>query len=159
VKRPLKGLRVGAFYGCHLLRPHDVMKYDDPEFPHTFEDVIRALGAEPVIYRGRVMCCGFPIQFVKPATGEKLAGRQIAEAMDNGADAIATSCPLCHLSLDTYQKEAARGVGRPLNMPIFHFPQLLGLAFGLDAKTLGLPRHLVDTKSALEKIGAVGVPA
>jgi succinate dehydrogenase / fumarate reductase cytochrome b subunit len=159
VKRPLKGLKVGAFYGCHLIRPHEIMEFDDPEYPHTFEDVIRALGAEPVIYRGRVMCCGFPIQFVKPLSGEKLAGRQMLDAKRSGAEAMATSCPLCHLSLDTYQKESSKAVGVELNMPVFHFPQLLGLAFGMEAKELGLPRHLVDTKSALQKIGLVGVPA
>jgi succinate dehydrogenase / fumarate reductase cytochrome b subunit len=159
VKRPLKGLKVGAFYGCHLIRPHEIMEFDDPEYPHSFEDVIRALGAEPVMYRGRVMCCGFPIQFVKPLSGEKLAGRQMLDAKRNGAEAMATSCPLCHLSLDTYQKESSKAVGVDLNMPVFHFPQLLGLAFGMEAKELGLPRHLVDTKSALTKIGLVGVPA
>ena len=159
VKRPLKGLKVGAFYGCHLIRPHDKQGFDDPEDPHSFEDVIRALGAEPVDYRGRVLCCGFPIQFVKPETAERLAGKQILDAKHHGAHAMATPCPLCHISLDTYQKEAGREDGEPLDMPIFHFPQLLGLALGLDPATLGLRRHLVDTRSALERLGPVGLPA
>lgn len=159
VKRPLTGLKVGAFYGCHLLRPHDHAEFDDPEDPHSFEDVIRALGAEPVDYRGRVMCCGFPIQFVKPHTAERIAGKQILDAKQHGADAMATPCPLCHISLDTYQKEAGRAVGQELNMPVFHFPQLVGLALGLDPKVLGLKRHLVSTQSALAKLGPVAVPA
>ncbi len=159
VRRPLRGLKVAAFYGCHLLRPHDRMQFDDPEDPHTFEDVIRALGAEPVDYRGRVMCCGFPIQFVKPATAERIAGAQILDAQQHGADAMATPCPLCHISLDTYQREAGRQVGHQLNMPVFHFPQLVGLALGLDPGTLGLARHLVSTQGALAKLGAVAVPA
>lgn len=159
VKRPLTGLKVGAFYGCHILRPHDIMGFDDPEDPHYFEDIIRALGAEPVYYRGRVMCCGFPLQFVKPATAEKIAGKQILDAKRHGADAMATPCPLCHISLDNYQKEASHQVGEELDMPVFHFPQLLGLAFGMDPKDLGLPRHLVDTGSAIAKLGKVAVPA
>ncbi len=159
VKRPLKGLKVGAFYGCHILRPHDTMNFEDPEDPHSFEDVIRALGAEPVDYRGRVMCCGFPIQFVRPKTGQKLAGKQILDAKRNGANAMATPCPLCHISLDTYQKEAGREVGDDLQMPVFHFPQLVGLALGMDPIALGVKRHLVDTSSALAKLGTVGVPA
>ncbi|MDE1820687.1 MAG: CoB--CoM heterodisulfide reductase iron-sulfur subunit B family protein [Euryarchaeota archaeon] len=159
VKRPLKGLKVGAFYGCHILRPHDKMGFEDPEDPHSFEDVIRALGAEPVDYRGRVMCCGFPIQFVKPKTGQLLAGKQVLDAKRHGAHAMATPCPLCHISLDTYQKEAGKQVGEELNMPVFHFPQLIGLALGIAPDALGLSRHLVDTRSALEKLGAVGVPA
>ncbi len=159
VKRPLKGLKIGAFYGCHFLRPHDKQGFDDPEDPRSFEAVIQALGAEPVDYRGRVMCCGFPIQFVKPKTAERIAGKQLLDAKQHGADAIATPCPLCHISLDAYQKEAGHAVGQDLQMPVFHFPQILGLAFGLDPKTLGLRRHMVDTRSALERLGPVGVPA
>lgn len=159
IRRPLTGLKVGAFYGCHLLRPHDHVEFDDPEDPHSFEDVIRALGAEPVDYRGRVLCCGFPIQFVKPATAERIAGHQILDAKAHGADAMATPCPLCHISLDGYQKEAGRAVGTELNMPIFHFPQLVGLALGLAPAVLGLPRHLVSVDGALARIGAVAVPA
>ncbi|EQD73151.1 succinate dehydrogenase subunit C, partial [mine drainage metagenome] len=60
IRRPLTGLKVGAFYGCHLLRPHDHVEFDDPEDPHSFEDVIRALGAEPVDYRGRCSAAGSP---------------------------------------------------------------------------------------------------
>ena len=75
VVRPLKGLKVGAFYGCHLLRPADEMGTPSPEEPHGFEELISALGATPVLYRGRVMCCGFPILFVKPDVANHIAGR------------------------------------------------------------------------------------
>ncbi|MGP8078508.1 MAG: CoB--CoM heterodisulfide reductase iron-sulfur subunit B family protein [Thermoplasmata archaeon] len=152
VRRPLSGLKVGAFYGCHLLRPADEMKFEDGEEPHSFEDLLDALGATPVYYRGRVMCCGFPIQFVKPGTATAIAGRQIDEAKSHGADAMATPCPLCHLSLDTYQNLAEKSVGHALDMPVFHLPQVVGLAFGATPEELGLPRHLVPTGAALGKI-------
>ena len=159
VVRPLKGLKVGAFYGCHLLRPADEMRSESAEEPHSFEDLIGALGATPVMYRGRVMCCGFPILFVKEATANRVAGTQIEDARAHGADAMATPCPLCHTSLDAYQNKAAKAVGHSLDMPVFHLPQLVGLALGASAKQLGLPRHLVSTDAALRKVGAVGVPA
>jgi succinate dehydrogenase / fumarate reductase cytochrome b subunit len=159
VVRPLKGLKVGAFYGCHLLRPADEMRSESAEEPHSFEDLIGALGATPVLYRGRVMCCGFPILFVKEGTANRVAGTQIQDAKAHGADAMATPCPLCHTSLDAYQNKAAKAVGQPLDMPVFHLPQLVGLALGASAKELGLPRHLVSTDAALRKVGAVGVPA
>ncbi len=159
VVRPLTGLKVGAFYGCHLLRPADELGSESAEDPHSFEDLIRALGATPVMYRGRVMCCGFPILFVQPHTANHLAGRQIEDARAHGADAMATPCPLCHISLDGYQNQAAREVGHPLDMPVFHLPQLIGLALGASPEEMGLPRHLVGTAAALAKIGTVGVPA
>jgi succinate dehydrogenase / fumarate reductase, cytochrome b subunit len=152
VRRPLAGLKVGAFYGCHLLRPADEMRWESAEEPHTFEDLLAVLGAEPVLYRGRVLCCGFPVQFVKPETAGRVAGRQILDAKEHGADAMATPCPLCHISLDAYQRPAEKLVGRPLDMPVFHLPQLVALAFGASPEELELDRHLVPTGPAIAKI-------
>jgi succinate dehydrogenase / fumarate reductase, cytochrome b subunit len=152
VRRPLSGVRIGAFYGCHLLRPSDETGGEPGEEPRSFEALLEALGADPVYYRGRVMCCGFPIQFVKPETASRIAGTQIAEAKDHGADAMATPCPLCHISLDAYQNHAERAIGRSLDMPVFHLPQVVGLALGATARELGLSRHLVSTDPALAKI-------
>jgi succinate dehydrogenase / fumarate reductase, cytochrome b subunit len=159
VVRPLTGLKVGAFYGCHLLRPADRIDSESAEEPHSFEDLIAALGATPVLYRGRVMCCGFPILFVKESTASRIAARQIDDARAHGADAMATPCPLCHISLDAYQNRAEHEAGHALDMPVFHLPQLVGLALGASAEELGLPRHLVSTDAALKKIGSVAVPA
>jgi succinate dehydrogenase / fumarate reductase, cytochrome b subunit len=157
VVRPLGGLKIGAFYGCHLLRPADEMGSESAEEPHAFEDLLNALGATPVLYRGRVMCCGFPIQFVKPETAQRIAATQIDDAKAHGADAMATPCPLCHISLDSFQNKAARTVGHSLDMPIFHLPQVVGLALGASPDELGLPRHLVPTDAAIAKIGARAV--
>ena len=158
VRRPLTGLKVGAFYGCHLLRPQGEMRSESAEEPHRFEDLIAALGATPVFYRGRVMCCGFPILFVKEPTANRIAGTQIDDARAHGAEAMATPCPLCHISLDSFQNKAAQAVGHALDMPVFHLPQLVGLALGASPEQLGLPRHLVSTDSALARIGPVAVP-
>jgi succinate dehydrogenase / fumarate reductase, cytochrome b subunit len=158
VVRPLDGLKVGAFYGCHLLRPADEMGWESGEEPHAFEDLLDALGATPVYYRGRVMCCGFPIQFVKAETAQRISAHQIDDAKAHGADAMATPCPLCHISLDSFQNRAARTVGHALDMPVFHLPQLVGLAFGATPAQLGLPRHLVPTDAALEKIRLRAAP-
>jgi len=103
------------------------------------------------------MCCGFPIQFVKPETASRIAGRQILDAKEHGADAMATPCPLCHISLDAYQNKAAKAVAAPLEMPVLHLPQVVGLAFGASPEELGLSRHLVPTASALAKVGSKAV--
>jgi len=154
VTRPLEGLKVGAFYGCHLLRPADELGWESAEEPHAFEDLLAVLGATPVYYRGRVMCCGFPIQFVKPETASRIAGNQILDAQAHGADAMATPCPLCHLSLDAYQNRAEKAVGRSLDMPVLHLPQVVGLALGASPDELGLSRHLVSTAAVTEKVRA-----
>ena len=158
VVRPLRGLKVGAFYGCHLLRPADELGSESAEDPRSFERLIEALGATPVMYRGRVMCCGFPILCVKPELANRIAGRQLEDAQAHGADALATPCPLCHISLDGYQNRAEHAVGHSIGLPIFHLPQLVGLALGATPEELGLPRHLVATDAALARIGSVAVP-
>jgi succinate dehydrogenase cytochrome b subunit len=154
VTRPLRGLKVGAFYGCHLLRPADELAWESAEEPHAFEDLLAVLGATPVYYRGRVMCCGFPIQFVKPETADKIAGHQIEDAKAHGAEAMATPCPLCHLSLDAYQNHAEKAVGHALDMPVLHLPQVVGLALGASPEQLGLARHLVSTATVVAMAGA-----
>lgn len=154
VTRPLDGLKVGAFYGCHLLRPADEMGWESAEEPHAFEDLLSVLGASPVYYRGRVMCCGFPIQFVKPSTASKIAGNQILDAKAHGAEAMATPCPLCHISLDAYQNKAEQAVRKPLDMPVLHLPQVVGLAFGATPDELGLPRHLISTAAVTARLRA-----
>ncbi len=158
VTRPLAGLKVGAFYGCHLLRPQKELHSESAEEPRSFEELIEALGATPVFYRGRVMCCGFPILFVKEGTANRIAAAQIDDARAHGAEAMATPCPLCHISLDSFQNKAEKEVGHPLEMPVFHLPQLVGLALGATPEELGLPRHLVATEAALRRVGQVAVP-
>jgi len=153
VRRPLSGMNVGAFYGCHLLRPTLELGSESAEEPHSFEDLLSAIGATPVMYRGRVMCCGFPILFVKPETANRIAAHQIVDAREHGAHAMATPCPLCHISLDSFQNKAAASVGQKLEMPVFHLPQLVALALGASAEEIGLSRHLVLTAPALARLG------
>jgi succinate dehydrogenase / fumarate reductase cytochrome b subunit len=83
-----------------------------------------------------------------------MVGNHTSEAKDLGADAMITPCPLCHLNLDSFQPKAAAQAGRPINLPILHMPQAIGLAMGLSAKEMGLQRHIVSTKPLLTKIEA-----
>lgn len=145
VVRPLTGLKVGPFYGCYILRPSDYLGFDDPYNPKSLEQVIRALGAEPVDYSGRTKCCGFPIVLEREADAMRMVGTNLLEAKGNGADCLVTPCPLCHMNLDIYQSRAEKEMRRPIGLPILHLPQLVGLALGLAPKALGLKRNMVDT--------------
>jgi succinate dehydrogenase / fumarate reductase cytochrome b subunit len=83
-----------------------------------------------------------------------MSGNVTADATREGADCMVTPCPLCHMSLDIYQDRAAEQRGETLNMPVFHLPQLVGLALGLSEKDLGLSRHLVPVAQALDHLAA-----
>ena len=85
----------------------------------------------------------------------KQAGRHLGDAVDADADCLVTPCPLCHLNLDLQQPLAERTVGRELNMPVLHLPQLVGLALGLEPKELGFQRHIVKPleRDRLDDVG------
>ena len=151
--KPLERLRVAAFYGCHILRPQDIIGYEDADNPQSFEALIKALGAEPVIYDGRTSCCGFPGLLHKEDDANKMAGMNLLDAKTKGADVMVTPCPLCHISLDSFQADAEKYSMSPIDMPVMHLPQLVGLALGIPPKNLGLERHLVDTTRVLDIIG------
>jgi succinate dehydrogenase / fumarate reductase cytochrome b subunit len=153
VKRPLTGLKIAPFYGCYILRPADELGYKEhPERRKYLEELIAILGAEPVEYSGATKCCGFPMLTFNRDKSLAMGGNHIVEAKEKGADLLVTPCPLCHLNLDGQQPDAARVLKRRIDVPIFHLPQLLGLAFGYSPAQLRLNRHVVPTASALEKI-------
>ena len=151
VKRPLTDLRVGPFYGCYIVRPTDRIGIDE-EHPRDryLQMLIEALGGTVVDYAGQYKCCGFPIITMNKEASLKQAGRHLGDAVDAEADCLVTPCPLCHLNLDLQQPLAERIVGRPLNMPVLHLPQLVGLAFGLEPKDLGLNKHVVRPTSVID---------
>lgn len=159
VRVPFKEFRVAPFYGCYILRPSWDLGFDDPENPTSLEKVIQAVGGEAVTYAGRTKCCGFPIILEKEAVATAMAGANMKEAKDGGADFMVTPCPLCHMSLDIYQERAGKAVGTTLDLPILHLPQLIGLAMGISAKDLGLSRHLIPADSILKRMEREGAKA
>lgn len=122
VKNPLTGRKIGAYYGCLLLRPSGEMQFDNPEKPTILEDFIRAIGAEPVIYANRNECCGGYITLENKSLAVKKASAVTASAKANGAECLITACPLCLYNL----KENAEG-----DMPVYYFTELLAEALGV----------------------------
>ncbi|MET0853356.1 MAG: CoB--CoM heterodisulfide reductase iron-sulfur subunit B family protein [Microterricola sp.] len=151
VTRPLTDLRVGPFYGCYIVRPTARLGIDR-EHPRDryLHQLIDALGGTVVDYAGQYKCCGFPIITMNKEASLKQAGRHLGDALDAEADFLVTPCPLCHLNLDLQQPGAERIVGRELGMPVLHLPQLVGLAFGLSPKELGMSKHVVRPTSVID---------
>lgn len=149
VKKPLNGMRVAGYYGCHILRPPHIMGFEDYANPHSLEDLIRALGAEPVPFDTRLKCCGFHSVLTSKEDTIKATGSINLSAIKAGADCTVTPCPLCQMQLDMYQPEGKRAVNASKDIPALHLTQLIGLALGLSADELGLKRHIVDTEVLL----------
>ena len=148
----LKGLRVAPFYGCQILRPSKVLGFEDPDRPWSLEAIIEACGGEAVDYPAKIKCCGFPIIQAREETALGELIQPIEQAIDRGADAMVTPCPLCHLSLDAWQQKLEASTGRRFGMPILHLSQLIGVAAGLEESELKFKRHVVSVKPVLEKL-------
>jgi heterodisulfide reductase subunit B len=152
VKKPLAGLKVAVHHGCHLLRPAEIMGFDDPFEPAKLEALVEALGAEVVTYAGYTDCCGKATR--DPEATLKMASDKISSMKAAGADCVVTVCPACFEQFDLGQVEIKRKLGKDHKLPAFHYLQLLALAQGEDAEDLGLKRHHVDVKPALSRIKA-----
>ncbi len=136
VRKPLKGLKLAAYYGCYLVRPPEITNFDDPENPQMIDNLLSAIGAEPVEYTHKVECCGGSLLLARMDIVVKLATDICKAATDAGAVGIVTACPLCMANLDTRQSGT--------HVPILHFSELLGLALGAEKKEydVWLKRHI-----------------
>ncbi|MBN1658254.1 MAG: CoB--CoM heterodisulfide reductase iron-sulfur subunit B family protein [Anaerolineae bacterium] len=147
VSRPLAGLRVACYYGCVIGRPRG--GFDDPENPTSMDRLMAALGAEPVPYDYKTRCCGGRLAVPRLGTALDLTGHLLRKAKEQGADCLALACPLCATMLDTYQGAAGRAASRHFDLPVLYFTQLVGLAFGLQPRVLGLQHNVVSPAALL----------
>ncbi len=153
VQKPLQGMKVLTYYGCYLVKPASVTQYDDPEHPVSMDQLLEALGAEVLPWDFKTECCGASLAVSKSDTVCELSGRIIREAVYREADALVVACQLCHANLDMRQTQIGKRHGTQYHLPIVYFTQLMGLAFGMSYKALGLGRHLTSPRHMLESKG------
>jgi heterodisulfide reductase subunit B len=143
VTRPLKGLKVAPYYGCQLVRPYST--FDEAWNPVTMDRILEALGAEVLPFPLKTKCCGGSLTGTVPQAGLRLSYIILKEAVRRGADVIATICPLCQFNLDAYHSQIEKSWGAA-RIPTVYFTQLMGLAFGMSPRELGLQRNFVPMK-------------
>lgn len=155
VKRSLRGLKVACYYGCLFVKPPKIVNFvDDPENPQSMDNIMRALGAEPVPWPYKTECCGASLGMTNEDVCTKLCNDILKMARDSGADCIVAACPLCQQNLDMRQISVEKKYGTQYRIPIPFFTQLIGLALGLDPKALGFKKLFVDPIGVLRKVGA-----
>lgn len=153
VQHPLKGLKVVTYYGCLLTRPPEATKFDDPENPTLMDRVMEAAGATVLAWPHKTECCGAGYSITDVDIVKRLTREILAMAKTAGAECIVTACPMCQMNLDLRQKDTEKAAGQTFDLPVFYFTQLLGLAFGLSRKELGLRSLVVSPKRLLADRG------
>jgi heterodisulfide reductase subunit B2 len=141
VKRPLSGLRIAPYYGCQIARPYGIE--DDADNPTMLDNLLGALGATSVYYPLKTACCGGSLIGIREDVGLRLCRNILLCAQQCGAQCVAVTCPLCQMNLDAFQSAINKKYDTKFNLPIVYFTQLMGMAFGMDSKKLGLDRCIV----------------
>ncbi|RJS68265.1 CoB--CoM heterodisulfide reductase subunit B, partial [Candidatus Bathyarchaeota archaeon] len=136
VKKPLSSLRVAQHTGCHLVRPKKLIEKDDPENPTLLKELIKLTGAKPLDYMDEAECCGNPIIGVNESIPFQMAKEKLEHIRAVGAQALITVCPFCHMMYDLNQPRIERAFNEKFNIPVLHYPQLLGLAMGFTPEEL-----------------------
>jgi heterodisulfide reductase subunit B len=147
VKKPLSGLKVVPYYGCLLLRPAEVTRFEDPENPVLLGRLLESLGADVRPWSYASDCCGGDQTLVRPEIAQRLVGKLAAHAREAGADAIVTVCPLCQMSLEMRQPSG------PNPLPLLYFSELIGLAFDLPTASTWWKKHLISPTKLLASLG------
>jgi len=152
VVRDLSALSFSVHYGCHYLRPAEVHCFDDPEDPRTLDELIEATGARSVDYEGKLDCCGGAILGVEEDIALQMAKNKLDHVTVNEVDGLITVCPFCTVMYEDNQKKIEQRFEVEYGLPVLYYPQLLGLAYGLDKKQLGFRLNKVKATDILAKL-------
>jgi succinate dehydrogenase / fumarate reductase cytochrome b subunit len=178
VVKPLSKFNIAPFYGCHNIRPthihykHNIppkildemdpqggiqeqelmSKYthENPYAPTSLDRLIEALEGNSVDYESKNKCCGFHVDLQAPKTSNALSGTALLDAIDNNADLMVTPCPLCQLNLDLKQDSAGKQLGREIEIPVLHLPQMIALALGCTPEEIGLKYNVTKATELLD---------
>jgi len=138
--------KVACYYGCLLVRPAGVVKFDRPEEPRSMDLLMTKLGAEPIDWAFKTECCGAGFSVSRTDLVARLSGLILEDAVARGAEAVIVACPMCHLNLDMRRPNIERRSGKKYGIPVIYITQAVGLAMGLKPKQLGLQRHKVKVR-------------
>ncbi|MFQ6091363.1 MAG: CoB--CoM heterodisulfide reductase iron-sulfur subunit B family protein [bacterium] len=150
VVKPLEDLRVAVHYGCHLLKPSEIMRVDDPDRPTILENLIEAIGAEPVHHEDHLLCCGKAC--MDPEMPAQMTHDVLSSIKKSGVDCMGLICPTCFDAYDLGQIKLARQFKTRFDVPVIYYFQLLGLAQGLSPEDVGLHMHKIMPETMLAKV-------
>ena len=152
VVKPLTMLKVAEHNGCHILRPKELIGFDDPEDPKTLKTLIEATGATCLDYMDETECCGAPSVGVNDKIALQLARDKLNHIKTVDAQAMITICPFCHIMYDTNELRIEKVFNEAYGIPVLHYPQLLGLAMGMKPEELAFNELRVDVSKLLKQV-------
>jgi len=147
----LKNLKAACYYGCLLVRPFNILHFDDAEQPTSFEELVKSTGADVVEWNYKLECCGAAHSLPRKDIVVDLSKKILDDAMKHGANVLVVACPMCHSNLDMRQKNIIKANPGQKEIPVLYLSELIGLCLGLDNKQLGINLHTIDFNISLKK--------
>lgn len=144
--------QVACYYGCLLVRPHHILKFDRLEDPQSMDRIMSMIGANPIEWAFKTECCGAGLSVSRTDLVGRLSGNILKDADDRGAETVIVACPMCHSNLDMRRPAINQTLRKPITMPVLYITQAIGLAIGLSPKELGLNRHFVNVNLKETKV-------
>lgn len=144
IARPFKGLKIATHYGCHILRPRQIIQFDNPAAPSIFDRLVETTGAESISWQTKLECCGSPMWGIDDDLSMDLTEKKIADAVESGADYLCTACSYCQLQFDRVQKMLISERRATRRLPSVLYTQLIGLSMGIDETALGIKQNELD---------------
>jgi len=153
IERPLKGVQLATHPGCHAIRPSSLGRPDDAEYPQKLDDLVVALSAGTMDYPEKTDCCGSSLAMASGKTTLIIASEKLKAVKEYGFDGLVTTCPFCFKLFDSRQRAIQTAMSdRSLEVPVFYYTQILGLAMGVKPEKLGLELNLSPIDKILENI-------
>lgn len=144
ITRTFKDLKIATHYGCHALRPSDIMQFDNPVAPAVFDELVAVTGSKSIDWTTKLECCGAPLLGINDDLSMDLTARKLADAKQAGAHYLSVACPYCLMQFDTVQQMLISTRDADYHLPAILYPQLLGLAMGIDRRALGIEMNKMD---------------
>lgn len=154
ISKPFKSLKIATHYGCHALRPSEVVAFDDPVNPSVFDKLVEVTGAESVSWSMQLECCGAPLSGVNDMLAMDLTEKKIKNAEQADADYFCTACPYCQMQFDTVQNNIRTLRGGNHQVPSITYPQLLGLSMGMAPEALKIEDNQIPIQPITQFLSA-----
>ncbi|MFX0074289.1 MAG: CoB--CoM heterodisulfide reductase iron-sulfur subunit B family protein [Candidatus Hermodarchaeota archaeon] len=151
--KPLDDLNLAVHYGCHLVRPSKIMRFDHPEKPEKIDIILEALGAKTVEFANKLECCGFCAR-LQEEIGEKLVEDKMTELceLEEEVDGLIAVCPACTTQYDRKEKIIARKTGKELDIPVLYLAEMMAIALGIELEDLSLKNRSIKPNKLIEKL-------
>ena len=152
--KTFSGLKLAVHYGCHILRPSQLVQFDDPGTASVFDQLVEVTGAENISWPTQRECCASPIWGINDGLSLDLTNNKLKDAKESGADYLCVACPFCQLQFDRVKKlSGSKGNGNH-HIPSILYSQLLGLSLGIDPGVLGINKNELDASGIMDLLSS-----